>query len=76
MSARRELIVIIHLIDLLIALSRFCTTGARPIKLNPYEINCEATLHNLTLGRARKVIPPPWYKGVGGGVDGTPPRSF
>ena len=25
----------------------------------------------LTLGRARKFIPPPWY---GGGMDGPPPR--
>ena len=31
----------------------------------------------LTLGRTRKFIPPPWYKGSGGGgVDGTPARSF
>ena len=33
----------------------------------------------LTLGRTRKFIPLPWYKGGGGGgrgVDGTPPRSF
>ena len=28
---------------------------------------------SLTLGRTRKFIPPPWYKG---GRDGTPPRSF
>ena len=36
-------------------------------------------LAKLTVGRTRKVIPPPWYKDVGwvgwGGVDGTPPRS-
>ena len=30
----------------------------------------------LTLGRTRKFIPPPWYRVGGGGVDGTPPRSF
>ena len=32
----------------------------------------------LTLGRTRKFIPPPWYKGGGGGtgVDGTRPRVF
>ena len=31
----------------------------------------------LTLGRTSKFIPPPWYKGGGGGkVDRTPPRSF
>ena len=32
----------------------------------------------LTLGRTPKFIPPPWYKGWvgGGGLDGTPPRSF
>ena len=52
--------------------------------------NCEVTfislflvLHlqanDLTLGCTRKFIPPPWYKGRGGGgggVDGIPPRSF
>ena len=32
-------------------------------------------LVNLTLGRTRKFIPPPWYK-RGGGVDGTPPQSY
>ena len=31
----------------------------------------------LTLGRTRKFIPPPWYKGARGrGVDGTEPRIF
>ena len=30
----------------------------------------------LTLGRTRKFIPPPWYKGGGVGVDGTRPRVF
>ena len=31
----------------------------------------------LTLGRTRKFIPPPWYKGGRGpGVDGTQPRIF
>ena len=28
----------------------------------------------LTLGRTRKFIPPPWYKGMG--VEGTPHLSF
>ena len=33
---------------------------------------------NLTLGRTRKFIPPPWYKGGGGEgkVDGTPSQSY
>ena len=37
-------------------------------------IYCELNTH-WTLGRTRKVIPPPWYKagGRGGGVDWTPP---
>ena len=30
-------------------------------------------MDNLTLGRTRKFIPPPWYKR---GVDGTPPQGF
>ena len=31
----------------------------------------------LSLGRTRKFMPLVWYKGGGGGgVDGTPPRSF
>ena len=30
----------------------------------------------LSLGRKRKFIPLLWYKGGGGGVNGTPPRSF
>ena len=29
----------------------------------------------LTLGRTRKLIPPPWYKEVGGGI-ATPPPGF
>ena len=33
-------------------------------------------LVNLTLGRTRKFIPPPWYKGGGGVVDETPPQSY
>ena len=33
------------------------------------------TIGILTLGRTRKFIPPPWYKGEGGGVvDRTPPQ--
>ena len=39
----------------------------------PYSFDTRGT---VTLGRTRKFIPPPWYKGGGGGVDGTPPRSF
>ena len=31
---------------------------------------------SLTLGRTRKFIPPPWYKGGGGVLNGNPPRSF
>ena len=31
---------------------------------------------NLTLGRTRKFIPPPWYEGGGGRVDGTLPQRF
>ena len=31
----------------------------------------------LILGRTRKFIPPPWYKGPGeGGIDGTPRQNF
>ena len=32
--------------------------------------------HELTLGRTQKFILLPWYKGVGGGMDGSPPQSF
>ena len=31
---------------------------------------------SLTLGRTSKLIPPLWYKGVGGGGVGTPPLGF
>ena len=34
------------------------------------EITIRKLTVHLTLGRTRKVVPPPWYKG--GGVDGTP----
>ena len=39
-----------------------------------YFANFPFYFSNLTLGRARKFIPPPWYKGGGGGWN--PPKVF
>ena len=36
----------------------------------------EKRSHWLTLGHTSEIIPPSWYKGRVGGLDGTPPRSF
>ena len=44
----------------------------KPVK-NFFAYKCKLS---LTLAPTRKFIPPPWYKERGGGVDGTPPRSF
>ena len=44
-------------------------------KCRKNDLNWQEVL--LTLGRTRKFIPPPWYKGGRGrGVDGNQPRIF
>ena len=40
------------------------------------EITIRKSTVHLTLGRTRKVIPPPWYKGGGGGVMEPPSWVF
>ena len=46
---------------------------AKTVKYIVYFQSQTYVIWNLTFGRTRKFIPPPWY---GGGGDRTPPRSF
>ena len=46
------------------------------LSYHPYISVNSARVEYLTLGRKWKVIPPLWFKGGGGGVDGTPPQRF
>ena len=78
-TSRRKIFNVRHVTEMICP--KLCPDlDRRKVNFGCYRLHRTATrnfiLVNLTLGRTRKFIPPPWYKGGGGVVDETPPQSY